>query len=305
MKKEKKKRAFTLVELMVVIVIIAFVMALLLPALRGARKKAQAMACASNLRQLGVAWSTYAADFDGYFPAVSDTTDYGRGAGVKVGFVPWPQYFVLGGYVDSRKIYYCKAAEVVVDYTVSEPDDTSEEAALRNHDGGTYGLNLGVSCNIYGQVSYSSYWDQQGEKAGWELLPGQAHTIYAPEDKVLMADRVPGVPLWPFDVKPVASGFHETYRTNCAIWGVPPATNYESVWKNARVDFRHPGRRANALFCDMHVGTLRSGEYGVFFPRKEDEPDYPYVDSCYRQGLASTDYPFFRWAAFSRRRRED
>jgi prepilin-type N-terminal cleavage/methylation domain-containing protein/prepilin-type processing-associated H-X9-DG protein len=69
----RKRRAFTLVELLVVIGIIAVLVALLLPSLNRAREQARRTNCLSNLRQIGAAILMYAQANEGetvplYYP---------------------------------------------------------------------------------------------------------------------------------------------------------------------------------------------------------------------------------------------
>lgn len=66
--KPKNSNAFTLVELLVVISIIALLLAILMPSLSAARQQAKGVMCLSKLKQMALAANAYTADYKGHFP---------------------------------------------------------------------------------------------------------------------------------------------------------------------------------------------------------------------------------------------
>ncbi len=71
----RRPSAFTLIELLVVVAVISVLAGLLFPVFARAREKARQAACASNLRQIGLAVMMYAQDNDDRFPYGADPTD--------------------------------------------------------------------------------------------------------------------------------------------------------------------------------------------------------------------------------------
>ena len=108
---------FTLVELLVVISIIAILAAMLLPALSKAKHMAYRSACASGMKQCGLAISMYTDDFNGYVPtsetATNDPNTYaltGKLDGTNWSTVGLGKVYGMG-YMGDWKVMYCPAAD--------------------------------------------------------------------------------------------------------------------------------------------------------------------------------------------------
>ena len=102
----KKQKAFTLVELLVVISIIALLMAILMPALTKIRKTAQSTVCKSNVRQLALFGTMYASDNDSSFPegVLKENMVAPGGQWVDA----WREYY------RDKKVLFCPAATKLI-----------------------------------------------------------------------------------------------------------------------------------------------------------------------------------------------
>src|SRR2546426_2603741 len=109
-----RRAAFTLIELLTVIGIIAVLAALLFPVFATARGKAREITCVSNLRQIGLAIKMYSQDYDEVYPWAVDPTDKYTPAiwapfpqfQAEIPFMPF-MHEVLQPYIKSQELFHC------------------------------------------------------------------------------------------------------------------------------------------------------------------------------------------------------
>ena len=132
-RRQSERHGFTLLELLVVVGIIALLMAILLPVFFAARERARTTACASNLRQLHLAFSMYAADNGGFVPPyVTERRDVMRPDGTSFLVPDQSAELVasLAPYVQASGVWFCPedlyaGQEAVVSGRVYNNTDTS------------------------------------------------------------------------------------------------------------------------------------------------------------------------------------
>jgi prepilin-type N-terminal cleavage/methylation domain-containing protein/prepilin-type processing-associated H-X9-DG protein len=133
-------KAFTLVELLVVISMIAILMALLMPALAAARSQARTIVCRSNICQLVLANVGYATENDGFYVAAAkdmwDNAGLHRWHGVRGSLSePFdPSKGPLAAYLTEGQVRECPTH---VPFVQSEDWNTSFEQGC-----GGYGYNM-------------------------------------------------------------------------------------------------------------------------------------------------------------------
>lgn len=93
------ERAFTLIELLTTIAIIALLAALLLPALNRGKRSAASAACLSNLRQIGVALELYVQDNEHHLPVCAMLPSLSTNPPLPV---------VLSNYTASPAVFQCR-----------------------------------------------------------------------------------------------------------------------------------------------------------------------------------------------------
>lgn len=163
-------RGFSLIELLVTLGVIAVLIALTLPSLSAARRKARTTACLSNARQISTAIATFAASNSSRLPENRTLVDASS-------HITWRHRFVTEGYLAAGALWRCP----------DHPGETAGELGLRDRDTLCVG-DVNSSYALNGHLLWRTKTVQDAAKRADAAIQRPSHTILVAESRAAFPD---------------------------------------------------------------------------------------------------------------------
>jgi prepilin-type N-terminal cleavage/methylation domain-containing protein/prepilin-type processing-associated H-X9-DG protein len=234
------RRAFTLIEILVVLVILAILTAILFPVFARAKSAAWKTACLSNTRQLGFAQLMYQDDNDERFVPML-TSIYGA------------------PYQDLRDLWYSKLAPYVKSGQVSAGADSGNYAGslFRCHEDGSNTARLNLLNVSYGfNYFYLSNRAAPGTDDAALSPPLAEGALAEPADTVLFGESFGYI-------AKVSPPYFDTWWDGVSLTNPQTSKDPTNYWERPQ---RHDGT-ANYTFTDGHA---RSQPQPLIYPVSAD-----------------------------------
>jgi prepilin-type processing-associated H-X9-DG protein len=261
--RSRPSAAFTLVEVLVVIGIIAVLIAMLLPALNGARQRAMATQCLSNLRQLGQAFVIYNSENKGF--VIPSYTMTGVAGGADVPLEGWAPILdrdklVKGERRNDGSVFVCPA---MLDIEGMRGGQTGADPGKPRGWMDWPNLRLGVD-NVpttipqrgFTKIIRVGYWINADNPIGsaTTVVPDRYYTAsvgYGPGTNGLLLNYTKTSRFRrPSRLITLADGVYAGRQSDTRLGVV-----------NSRIGYRHPNQTANVAFADGHAERLRSEQF--------------------------------------------
>ena len=237
-----RQRAFTLVELLVVVAVIAMLVAILLPSLRRARIVTRRTHCLANLREIAKGWQWYLDDHDGHFLQDIDANlwyggQQGTAAGHGGGNPPRARKKPLNLYLGIDSVALTSGAE---EWQYLTHPTVTEAVRLFECPSDTGAVLAGDSCFRYYGTSYSMNQFLVGQTSQ-PALPGRRRRLI-----VAINERLPNLTVSDVTVNPA-----ELLLMGDYIWW----TSY--AWNDPRSYDWHEMPMANCMaYFDGHADVV-------------------------------------------------